>query len=98
MEHRCSPGPIEDRKLNEREPRTPEPQLKRSTRVTKPNLKYTYAVVAEEENIIESKTFEEVAENSYWMNAMEEKIIALKQIWTWDLVLKPESAKQISYK
>lgn len=43
--HQC---PIEDKEPRRLEPRTPEPQLRRSERVRKPNLRYINAVVVEE--------------------------------------------------
>lgn len=48
---------IEDEKPSKLELRTPEPQLKRSKRVRKPNLSYTYGVIAEEDEIKELDMF-----------------------------------------
>lgn len=62
------------------------------------NLRYTNAIVVEENNIKELDTFEEVIENYHWMKAMEKEIAALKQNQTWNLVPKPNDTKSISYK
>lgn len=52
-------------------------QLRSSTRDRRPNLKYIEASYAE---IKEPTTFEEASKSPEWRKAMEEEILALKQI------------------
>ena len=85
-------GPIET------EVSTPQSQLRRSTRIRKPNPKYANAAIEEEASVKEPDTFEEASQNSEWIKAMEEEITALEQNQTWDLVPKPRDVKAISCK
>ncbi|CAL8992183.1 unnamed protein product [Prunus brigantina] len=73
-----------------------ESQPKRSTRVRKPNPKYTNTAIAEE--AVEPETFKEASQSSEWVKTMREEITALEQNQTWDLVPKPRDVKPISCK
>ncbi|CAL2236842.1 unnamed protein product [Prunus armeniaca] len=73
-----------------------ESQLRRSTRVRKPNPKYANAAI--EEEAVEPETFEEASQSSEWVKPMGEEITALEQNQTWDLVPKPRDVKPISCK
>ncbi|KAE8662552.1 hypothetical protein F3Y22_tig00113302pilonHSYRG00055 [Hibiscus syriacus] len=67
-----------------------------STRIRRPNPKYTNAAIIEEAT--EPETFEEASKSSEWMTAMKEEIDALQQNQTWDIVPKIKDVKPISCK
>ena len=56
-----------------------QPQLRRSTRIRKPNPKYANAAVAEVEIPKEPETFDEASQSPKWFKAMEEEIASLDQ-------------------
>ena len=76
---------------------TPQAQLRRSTRVRKPNPKYANAAITDGAPK-EPEVFEEVSQSSEWMTAMKEELDALQQNQTWDLVPKSRDVKPISCK
>ncbi|KAL5563740.1 hypothetical protein UlMin_033487, partial [Ulmus minor] len=88
--------PNEEGGPSETEESTPQSQLRRSTRIRRPNPKYANAAIIEEAT--EPETFEEASQSSEWMTAMKEEIDALQQNQTWDLVPKPRDVKPISCK
>ncbi|XP_048420037.1 uncharacterized protein LOC125468399 [Pyrus x bretschneideri] len=64
---------------------TPQSQLRRLTRVRKPNPKYANVAIIDGAPK-EPEVFEEASQSSEWIKAMEEEITALKQNQTWDLM------------
>ncbi|KAE8676439.1 hypothetical protein F3Y22_tig00111614pilonHSYRG00169 [Hibiscus syriacus] len=81
---------------SETEESIPQSQLRRSTRIRRPNPKYANAAIIEEAT--EPETFEEASKSSEWMTAMKEEIDALQQNQTWDIVPKIKDVKPISCK
>ncbi|KAE8676544.1 hypothetical protein F3Y22_tig00111584pilonHSYRG00119 [Hibiscus syriacus] len=81
---------------SETEESIPQSQLRRSTRIRRPNPKYTNAAIIEEAT--EPETFEEASKSSEWMTTMKEEIDALQQNQTWDIVPKIKDVKPISCK
>lgn len=80
--------------------------LRRSTRIRKPNPKYTEASYADtvtlsqccasqDQKVEEPSSFEEAKGIPEWENAMKEEISALKKNETWELVPLPEGVKPI---
>ncbi|XP_057997456.1 uncharacterized mitochondrial protein AtMg00820-like [Hevea brasiliensis] len=90
--------PSEEGEIDKVEVPTEQSQPRRSTRIRKPNLKYANTAITEEEVAKEPETFEEASQNSMWIEAMEEEIIALERNQTWELVPKPRDVKPISCK
>ncbi|KAE8720906.1 tir-nbs resistance protein [Hibiscus syriacus] len=88
--------PNEEGGPSETEESIPQSQLRRSTRIRRPNPKYANATIIEEAT--EPETFEEASQSSEWMTAMKEEIDALQQNKTWDLVPKIKDVKPISCK
>ncbi|KAE8672542.1 tir-nbs resistance protein [Hibiscus syriacus] len=88
--------PNEEGGPSETEESIPQSQLRRSTRIRRPNPKYANAGIIEEAT--EPETFEEASKSSEWMTAMKEEIDALQQNQTWDIVPKIKDVKPISYK
>ncbi|KAE8724129.1 hypothetical protein F3Y22_tig00010869pilonHSYRG00008 [Hibiscus syriacus] len=88
--------PNEEGGLSETEESIPQSQLRRSTRIRRPNPKYANAAIIEEAT--EPETFEEASKSSEWMTAMKEEIDALQQNQTWDIVPKIKDVKPISCK
>ncbi|KAE8663053.1 hypothetical protein F3Y22_tig00113123pilonHSYRG00166 [Hibiscus syriacus] len=78
--------PNEEGGPSETEESIPQSQLRRSTRIRRPNPKYANAAIIEEAT--EPETFEEASKSSEWMTAMKEEIDALQQNQTWDIVPK----------
>ncbi|KAD4586191.1 hypothetical protein E3N88_23792 [Mikania micrantha] len=73
------------------QPQAQHEELRRSTRIRKPNPKYAAANLVEpmeEEN--EPESFEEVNSSAAWRAAMKHEIDALLQNETWALVPKPQ--------
>ena len=56
-----------------------QPQLKRSTRIRKPNPKYANVAIAEVEISKEPETFDEASQSPEWIKAMKGKITVLEQ-------------------
>ncbi|KAE8675325.1 Detected protein of unknown function [Hibiscus syriacus] len=81
---------------SETEGSIPQSQLRRSTRIRRPNPKYVNAAIIEETT--EAETFEEASQSSECMTAMKEEIDALQQNQTWDIVPKTKDVKPISCK
>ncbi|KAE8734204.1 PLAC8 family protein [Hibiscus syriacus] len=81
---------------SETEESIPQSQLRRSTRIRRPNPKYANAAIIEEAT--EPETFEEASKSFEWMIAMKEEIDALQQNQTWDIVPKIKDVKPISCK
>ncbi|KAE8708207.1 PLAC8 family protein [Hibiscus syriacus] len=81
---------------SETEESIPQSQLRRSTRIRRPNPKYANAAIIEEAT--EPETFEEASKSSEWMTAMKEEIDVLQQNQTWDIVPKIKDVKPISCK
>ncbi|KAE8669113.1 Detected protein of unknown function [Hibiscus syriacus] len=69
--------PNEEGGPSEIEESIPQAQLRRSTRIRRPNLKYANASIIEEAT--EPETFEEASQSSEWMTTMKEEIDALHQ-------------------
>ncbi|KAE8723075.1 PLAC8 family protein [Hibiscus syriacus] len=88
--------PNEEGGPSETEESIPQSQLRRSTRIRRPNPKYANAAIIEEAT--EPETFEEASKSSEWMTAMKEEIDALQQNQTWDIVPKIKDVKPISCK
>ncbi|KAE8679378.1 hypothetical protein F3Y22_tig00111402pilonHSYRG01323 [Hibiscus syriacus] len=88
--------PNEEDGPSETEESIPQSQLRRSTRIRRPNPKYANAAIIEEAT--EPETFEEASKSSQWMTAMKEEIDALQQNETWDIVPKIKDVKPISCK
>ncbi|KAE8681852.1 hypothetical protein F3Y22_tig00111303pilonHSYRG00095 [Hibiscus syriacus] len=88
--------PNEEGGPSEIEESIPQSQLRRSTRIRRPNPKYANAAIIEEAT--EPETFEEASKSSEWMTAMKEEIDALQQNQTWDIVPKIKDVKPISCK
>ncbi|KAE8673149.1 hypothetical protein F3Y22_tig00111810pilonHSYRG00151 [Hibiscus syriacus] len=88
--------PNEEGGPSETEESIPQSQLRRSTRIRRPNPKYANAAIIEEAT--EPETFEEASKSSQWMTAMKEEIDALQQNQTWDIVPKIKDVKPISCK
>ncbi|KAE8723067.1 PLAC8 family protein [Hibiscus syriacus] len=88
--------PNEEGGPSETEESIPQSQLRRSTRIRRPNPKYANASIIEEATELE--TFEEASKSSEWMTAMKEEIDALQQNKTWDIVPKIKDVKLISCK
>ncbi|KAE8688597.1 hypothetical protein F3Y22_tig00110963pilonHSYRG00163 [Hibiscus syriacus] len=88
--------PNEEGGPSETEESIPQSQLRRSTRIRRPNPKYANAAIIEEAT--EPETFEEASKSSEWMTAMKEEIDALQQNQTWDIVPKIKDVKLISCK
>ncbi|KAE8692620.1 tir-nbs resistance protein [Hibiscus syriacus] len=79
--------PNEEGGPSETEESIPQSQLRRSTRIRRPNPKYANAAI-----------IEEASKSSEWMTAMKEEIDALQQNQTWDIVPKIKDVKPISCK
>ncbi|KAE8676518.1 PLAC8 family protein [Hibiscus syriacus] len=75
--------PNEEGGPSETEESIPQSQLRRSTRIRRPNPKYVNAAIIEEAT--KPETFEEASQSSEWMTTMKEEIDALQQNQTWDL-------------
>ncbi|KAE8669328.1 tir-nbs resistance protein [Hibiscus syriacus] len=88
--------PNEEGGPSETEESIPQSQLRRSTRIRRPNPKYANAAIIEEAT--EPEMFEEASKSSEWMTAMKEEIDALQQNQTWDIVPKIKDVKPISCK
>ncbi|KAE8704478.1 hypothetical protein F3Y22_tig00110450pilonHSYRG00264 [Hibiscus syriacus] len=88
--------PNEEGGPSETEESIPQSQLRRSTRIRRPNPKYANAAIIEEAT--EPETFEEASKSSEWMTSMKEEIDALQQNQTWDIVPKIKDVKPISCK
>ncbi|KAE8684131.1 PLAC8 family protein [Hibiscus syriacus] len=88
--------PNEEGGPSETEESIPQSQLRRSTRIRRPNPKYANAAIIEEAT--EPETFEEASKSSEWMTAIKEEIDALQQNQTWDIVPKIKYVKPISCK
>ncbi|KAD5803210.1 hypothetical protein E3N88_14570 [Mikania micrantha] len=77
-------------------PAQPE-ELRRSTRIRKPNPKYAVANLAElMEEEKEPESFEEANSSAAWRAAMKHEIDALLQNETWTLVPKPQEARLVA--
>ncbi|KAE8725434.1 Indole-3-acetic acid-amido synthetase GH3.17 [Hibiscus syriacus] len=88
--------PNEEGGPSETEESIPQSQLRRSTRIRRPNPKYANTAIIEEAT--EPETFEEASKSSEWMTDMKEEIDALQQNQTWDIVPKIKDVKPISCK
>ncbi|KAE8665979.1 tir-nbs resistance protein [Hibiscus syriacus] len=88
--------PNEEGGPSETEESIPQSQIRRSTRIRRPNPKYANAAIIEE--VTEPETFEEASKSSEWMTAMKEEIDALQQNQTCDIVPKIKDVKPISCK
>lgn len=71
--------------------------LRRSTRVRRPNPRYANASIVES-NTCEPKSFKQSSTKQEWVQAMEEEMAALIRNRTWELVPKPTGVKPISCK
>ncbi|KAE8676474.1 hypothetical protein F3Y22_tig00111588pilonHSYRG00004 [Hibiscus syriacus] len=86
--------PNEEGGPSETEESIPQSQLRRSTRIRRPNPKYVNAAIIEEAT--KPETFEEASQSSEWMTTMKEEIDALQQNQTWDLENGGETYKRMS--
>ncbi|EXB33949.1 hypothetical protein L484_005848 [Morus notabilis] len=66
--------PTEEVKPSQQGITSPHKQLRRSTRVQRPNPKYANAAVAEEESPKELETYDEAPKSFVWVKAMKEEI------------------------
>ncbi|KAI3513963.1 hypothetical protein L1887_12232 [Cichorium endivia] len=71
--------------------------VRRSSRIRKPNPRYANAALVEE-SVIEPDTYDQAATKCEWVSAMEEEFAALIRNETWDLVPRPVDIKPVSCK